>query len=549
MRGLSAGATVATCSSLWVPGHARAKDLALSDRIDLLYSNQFHFNERGQPQITVGLMQGQTRVRISAPAGLRVLPSGDGGTAIEGGGRYEIRLRRGRASEQRFAIVLEELVGPAMRSVGRAAERWRERGLDPSDHEVGTVFGVDGRVLDNRRLLLTAGTFSSESEALRQAEILKRRHGALAKLHPIVERRSDGVIVAHDLDRDVTVRADGVLWFAPVADEPFTVHEVLSGTTMGPGSREDRQYWGSAYVTLDRKGKLAVVNLVSESELLAGLVPAEIYASAPRDALKAQAVAARGQLVSKVGTRHLDDPFLLCSEQHCQVYAGKMREHPRTTAAVRETAGWVAMRPGGTQLVDTVYSANCGGHTEHNEHVWPSQADPQLRGRADPLLPAAFADGIHDGNIQTWLGSDPRAFSRPTRKTTRAVYRWSEALDPAAIAGGRGVPASVGEVRRLEVLARGRSGRATTLRIVGNGDSVELHGELRIRRALGGLRSSMFIVLPDRDRYGRFVLLGGGHGHGVGLCQHGAMGMAAAGKSYRDILRHYYRGSKTTKLW
>jgi stage II sporulation protein D len=548
LRGLG---SAAGCASLRVPAHVFAKDVALGDRIDLLYSNQFHFNRRGEPQITIGLMQGQDEVRLSAGSGLRVLPSGDGGTAIDGGGRYEIRLVRGRPSEQRFAVVLEELTGPAMRSIDRAVERWRDRGLDPHDHEVGTVFGVDGHVLDNRRILLTAERFSSEPEARRRAKMLADRHGALGKLHPIVSRRSEGMIVARDLERDVTVHAEGVLWFAPRAPgrEPITVHDVLSGTTMGTGSRSDREYWGSVYVAIDRSGKLAVVNLVSESEVLAGLVPAEIYASAPMAALRAQAVAARGQLVSKVGTRHPGDPFLLCAEQHCQVYAGKMREHPRTTAAVRDTAGWVAMRPDTTQLVDTVYSANCGGHTEHNEHVWPSPADPQLRGRPDPLLPARFARGIDEGNIHAWLSTPLRSFSRPDGQGAADVYRWRATLDPGAIAGQHGVPAAVGEIRRLEVLSRGRSGRATTVQLVGEGGRFELSGELRIRRALGGLRSSMFVVLPERDRHGRFQLLGGGHGHGVGLCQHGAMGMAREGKSHADILSHYYAGSKTIKLW
>ena len=545
-------ATAVGCTSLWVPGHVAAKDLALSDRIDLLYSNQFHFNRRGEPQITIGLMEGQTEVRISAPSGLRVLPSGDGGTSIDGGGRYEIRLVRGRPSEQRFAVVLEELAGPAVRSIERAAKRWRELGLEPSDHELGTVFGVEGHVLDNRRVLLTCESFTSESEARARAKELEHRHGALGKLHPLVTRRAEGALVARDLDRDVTVRAEGVLWFAPAAREPITVHDVLSGTTMGSGSRADRQYWGSLYVAIDRRGKLTVVNLVSETELLAGLVPAEIYASAPVAALRAQAVAARGQLVSKVGTRHPGDPFLLCAEQHCQVYAGKMREHPRTTAAVRDTAGWVAMRPDAMQLVDTVYSANCGGHTEHNEHVWPSPADPQLRGRPDPLLSSTYSRGIDESNIGAWLSASPRSFSRPAEGGNAGAaeaYRWRATIDPASVAGQHGVPAGLGPVRQIEVLARGRSGRAKLIRLVGDGQQVELAGELRIRRALGGLRSSMFVVLPERDRHGRFELVGGGHGHGVGLCQHGAMGMARGGKSHHEILSHYYAGSKTIKLW
>jgi len=277
-------------------------------------------------------------------------------------------------------------------------------------------------------------------------------------------------------------------------------------------------------------------------------VPAEIFASAPMAALEAQAVAARGQLVAKIGTRHLDDPFLLCAEQHCQVYAGRMREHERTTKAVRSTAGWVAMRPGATQLVDTVYSANSGGHSEDNDVVWPSEPDPQLRGRPDPLLDERFAGGIGPTNLEAFLRAAPKSHSRPDATASREAYRWRVALDPDALAGNPGLSEDLGRVSAIEVLARGRSGRATRIRVVGRHGAVDVAGELRIRRALGGLKSSLFLVLPERDG-GRIVLLGGGHGHGVGLCQHGAMGMARAGKSYKEILAHYYTGAKIVRLW
>ncbi len=536
LRGLGAGLATVSVGTLVAPRWVGASDLSLSDRVDLLYSNQFHFNERGQPQITIGLMEGQTRVRLGAAGGLRVLPSGDGGTSIEGGTRFEIELREGTPGEQRFTVVLEELTALAPRAIDRAIERWTARGLEPKDHEVGTVFGVNGHVLDNRRVLLTTGTFGSEAVALEHARKLKDDHRALGKLHPIVERRSRGVIVARDLDRDVSITVEGVLWFSPKAGT-ITVHDLLSGTTMGKGRREDREYRGSIYVAVDRRGKLAVVNLVSETDVLAGLVPAEIFASAPMAALEAQAVAARGQLVSKVGTRHLDDPFLLCAEQHCQVYAGRMREHPRTTKAVEQTAGWVAMRSGGSQLVDTVYCANSGGFTEHNDNVWPSDPDPQLRGRPDPLLPAAFRGGIDAANLGAWLLGTPSSYSRPAQESHLEAYRWRESLDPAALAGNPFLPKKLGTIVQIDVLARGVSGRATRVRVAGKGGSVVIDGELRIRRALGGLKSSMF------------QLVGGGHGHGVGLCQHGAMGMAAAGKSYRQILAHYYAGARPTKLW
>jgi stage II sporulation protein D len=433
-----------------------------------------------------------------------------------------------------------------LRQIERQAKRWRGEGFEVSEREVGTLFGVAGKVLDTRRVLLTTDLFSSEREAEARARELAERHGIIPRLHPEIERRASGRILAEDLDTGVSVEAEGVLWFAPRRADTMTVHEVASESGR---SSHDRRYRGQIYVAIDRNGKLAVVNLVGEAELLAGLVPAEIYASAPREALKAQAIAARGHLVAKVGSRHLDDPFLLCAHQHCQVYKGADSEDSRTTDAVERTIGRVLMRPNETQLVETVYSANCGGHTEHNEQVWPSPADPQLRATADPKLPEEFAKGITAKNIEAWLRASPDSYSKPRSSNMASAYRWTEHLDPGAVAGNPEVPAGFGKLARIEVHARGRSGRATRVSLHGSRESVEIHGELRIRRALGGLKSSMFVVAKRRDEFGRFVLHGGGHGHGVGMCQHGAIGMAAAGKSYGPILHHYYRDSKIIRLW
>jgi SpoIID/LytB domain protein len=544
LQSLCGGLVVAGAQGL-APRIVRGADISLADRIDLLYSNQFNFDHQGRPRISVGLMMGQREVLLSAAGGLAALPSGDGGTSIAGGPRWRIRVQESAPSKQSFRVVLDAVPATELRQIETQAKRWKREGFDLAEREVGTLFGVAGKVLDTRRVLLTTDLFSSEREAEARARELAEQHGILPRLHPEVERRASGRIVAEDLDSGVTIEAEGVLWFSPRKSAMTTVHQLAAESG---NSTQDRRFRGQIYVAIDRNGQLAVVNLIGEAELLAGLVPAEIYASAPAEALKAQAVAARGHLLAKVGSRHLDDPFLLCAHQHCQVYAGADSEDSRTTAAVERTIGRVLMRPNETQLVDTVYSANCGGFTEHNEHVWPSPPDPQLRGTADPRLPEAYSKGIDETNIEAWLKASPDAYSRPASNMASA-YRWTTSIDPAAIAGNPDVPSSFGKLERIEVHARGRSGRAIHVTLHGSKQAVELHGELRIRKALGNLKSSMFVVDPARDEFGRFVLHGGGYGHGVGLCQHGAIGMAGSGMTYGPILHHYYRDSKLIRLW
>ena len=104
----------------------------------------------------------------------------------------------------------------------------------------------------------------------------------------------------------------------------------------------------------------------------------------------------------------------------------------------------------------------------------------------------------------------------------------------------------------MTVTERGASGRARLMQISGDAGAATLRGELAIRRAFGMLNSAMFVVSVERDAKGRptaWVFNGGGWGHGVGLCQTGAIGRAEAGQSYRQILDHYFNGARVARVY
>jgi SpoIID/LytB domain protein len=298
------------------------------------------------------------------------------------------------------------------------------------------------------------------------------------------------------------------------------------------------------YVTLDRDGALVAANAVSEDKLLAGLVPAEMYPDAPQAALEAQAIAARTELLQKIGRRNLTDPFLLCSTQQCQVYAGAGKEDPRATKAIEKTRGLVLLRDGGG-MVDVRYSASCGGHTEDNDAIWGGEADPSLRGRQDNAKDGMSR--ITDANLGQFLDEDPHDAWCGRGKLAKRNFRWTERLDATELSTRVAVEyPEVGRVKNLVAKARGSSGRITTLVIEGDKHNVEVTGDLHIRRLLGGLKSTLFAIAHDGDA---FVLHGAGFGHGVGMCQTGAIGMAEAGKPHTEILAHYYRGTHLHRLY
>jgi SpoIID/LytB domain protein len=549
------------------------------DEVGALYSSRFGFDRRGVPLITVRIMEGQTKVtlssasvsrsssRSSARRGVALQPHGTSATEVTGARAWTVRLKNGRPARARHWVVLERMAGSLDRADRAARLRaWKKKGLEARTLEVGTLFAVGGRVVDHRTTLVVTQPDPNEAVARARARRLKRRLKRSVTVHRELLRRPHGTLVArpHGPGSSLRVVNRDVFWFAPQGKGRITVKQVEFGKGYRWHGHRDRSYFGRIYVTVDRAGKLAVVNEVPADHLLFGLVPAEIYTSAPLEALKAQAVAARGQLLAKIGTRHTTDPYLICSAQHCQVYSGVGREHRRTSRAVRKTRGLILVDRHG-RLADTVYSANAGGFTEHNEHVWHTTPNPNLRGHLDaPAETRAklhrFAGGITEDNLRAWLSASPPCWSNRASVGVKGRFRWTQRIGQkrmnrlvrrryGKVAGG------VRQVRRLQVLRRGVSGRAVAIRLHVRGrrgrHHIDVEGELTIRRLLGNLKSAMFVVDHRRAADGRtdFVFRGGGWGHGVGMCQTGAIGMAEARRSFRQILHNYYRKTKLLKLY
>ncbi len=550
-RSLAAAAAVLCV----LAGAARADETSTSDKLRILYSNRFTFTDDGLPLITVEVMSGQREVRLSAPGGLVIMPDGDGGstTTVSGARTVVVRGDGARPAEIREWTVVERLTPDDAPGVAAALERWRARGFEPHGFEIGTLFAVAGAVIDTREQLIAIDPVAPGQAAAR-ARAIAAKHEVTTSVHRELVRRPRGTVVA---EQDATVvRNPSVLWFRPArAGDTITVADVptkTGGSQLETG-HEDRRYWGAVYVTFGSDGNLTAVNAVAEDKLLAGLVPSEIFPDAPEAALAAQAIAARTELLEKIGRRNLTEPYLLCSTQQCQVYAGAGKEHPRTTKAVARTRGVVVLRDGGG-LADTRYSASAGGHTEDNDVTWGGAPDPSLRGRvdtADARLARTFAT-IDDGNLEAFLAAAPDAFWSGASRWGKKHFRWTVEIDAAALTAlvGKHYP-KVGTLTGLEVVRRSKSGRVTALRLVGSGATVIAEGDLHLRRLLGGLKSTLFAVRGDGRRGAptSFTFRGAGFGHGVGMDQVGAIGMAAAAKSHAEILGHYYRGTHLHRLY
>ncbi|MDE2291067.1 MAG: SpoIID/LytB domain-containing protein, partial [Elusimicrobia bacterium] len=313
----------------------------------------------------------------------------------------------------------------------------------------------------------------------------------------------------------------------------------------------DRQLRGSVELrALGRRG-LYLVDVMGLEDYLYGVVTEEMPGRFPLEALKAQAVIARNQaLISKdIYRPHRKWGYDLCDGQHCQVYGGLAAESALGRKAVDDTRGLVLEFKG--RLAQTPYSSDCGGHTQSSAEVGGWTPEPYLVGVKDvdgggPELKSPW-------QMEMWIKKRPDVYCNIPGKMPPELFRWERLVRADSLAKRLGRHRRFGALRRLVVLRRSVSGNVNKLLFVGTRGRVVLDREAAIRRLLseGSVRDTMFTLESERDARGRLtdiLVYGGGWGHNVGLCQYGAMGRALAGKGFRSILAHYFRGAKVHSL-
>jgi stage II sporulation protein D len=267
-----------------------------------------------------------------------------------------------------------------------------------------------------------------------------------------------------------------------------------------------RKYAGSLEARADR-GELILVNEVGEDDYLASVTAGEMVPGAGPEALKAQAVLCRTFLYSC--ERHSAEDWDFCDLTHCQSYKGLASVSSHSRRAVAGTEGLVLAFAG--ELCEVYYHSTSGGRTADASSIWADITAPYLVSVDDPLC------------------------------TASPHYSWESTLTSDQIARALGLP----HVSDLEILTTASDGRVTAIEVSGS-DSGTWPGwqfRMAVCQELGWntLKSSWFEI----DRVGdSFVFTGKGLGHGVGLSQWGAAGMADRGDDFRTILAHFYTGTE-----
>lgn len=280
---------------------------------------------------------------------------------------------------------------------------------------------------------------------------------------------------------------------------------------------------------------LEVIERVPVETYLRGVVPLEIGDRNPGDsaAIQAQAVSARSYAYTHLADA-VDQPYDVTAGVSDQAYGGVDAETAVGNAAVAATAGIVVVFGG--RVVNAPYHSTCGGQTAGAEEVWHSPAVPYLRSVSDRI---PGTDRYYCDISPHFRWTRTLSASELNESVARYLARY------ASVPGG-----DPGLVRDISVTGHTASGRVATLNVRTTLGSYTLRGDdMRyVLRKYGGeiLSSTLFSVKAERNGQGaltRVVLDGRGYGHGVGMCQWGAIGRARAGQDVRTILHTYYPGA------
>ncbi len=269
----------------------------------------------------------------------------------------------------------------------------------------------------------------------------------------------------------------------------------------------DKWYRGRTLVIPTEKG-LTAVNWVDLEEYLYSVLGGEMDARWHPEALQAQAIAARSYALYRRQKEQANPLYDVGdTPDKWQIYQGVSKEHPNIYAAVDATAGQVLTY--NNQIIESVFHACSGGHTENVEDVWGNNL-PYLR-------------AVPDFDLNT-----------PNLAKTAPRCQWQQTFSSAQIS--KKFP-EVGDVKEIKTVEVSPFNSVKKLQIIGEKGTKELKGE-QVRTALK-LNSTRFTV--SKGQNGTFVLNGLGWGHSLGMSQYGANYLATQGYNHLQILSHYYK--------
>ncbi len=427
----------------------------------------------------------------------------------------------------------------------------------------GKLFWDDKVVNDNTEYWVVIDELSSMAEA--QAFAQQRLSGFQYQILREKIHEPYASFELFDSELEKLSEADNVIRILPESDEVMTyLFDSHQENEEQPRQPKHRSLIGPLEFRCNDEGKIVVICEMPLEQYVESVVATEVRPDLPAAVIQAQAIAVRSKAIASLGIRHPDDNFHLCASSHCQRFHGVVSAPEPIAKAVRETHGIVLHN--GRLVVDAYYSLICGGHTETYSSLSPDTEPvpyPAVLCADDHALEAWNVNLTNDAEVRNWVLNEPDVYCNlsrqfPNNQLVSAIkpFRWQVHYDREELEEviSSKIGYSIGSLFDIIPIRRGVSGRIFEIEILGSLKNVLIAGEQNICHTLAPDRlvSSCFVIDRQFDEDGfpiSFTFYGAGVGHGVGLCQAGSIALALQGKTYAEILSHYFRGIQIKKIY
>jgi len=287
-----------------------------------------------------------------------------------------------------------------------------------------------------------------------------------------------------------------------VAKQPIFI-EPVGNTTL----TLDKNGYTGTFQVIPNANTFTIIERTPLENYLYGVLPHEMHHTWALEALKAQAVAARTYTLKSIENKS-EEPFDLYNDVRSQVYRGSAQVYDSVKKAVDQTRGQVLSYKG--ELFYTYYHGNCGGGTDHVS-IWNEKA-PHIK-------PLAGASCKFDSHSQSFN------FKQDIAKSLAEKYARAQGLK--------------GTLSSVKISKKTSTGRANLLTLKTSGGSKQVRcADFRIATGMRSCKITKITVGTTKMH-----VEGHGYGHGIGMCQDGAHGMAKQNYNYKQILKQYYPGS------
>jgi len=344
-----------------------------------------------------------------------------------------------------------------------------------------------------------------------------------------------------------------------------TIYPVMAGRRFHWETKISLNFPGTMEFNV-QGGFIFATNILALEDYLACVATSEMSSECPVELIEAQTISARSWLLANAEGKHKDLNLDVCNDDCCQRYQGTNHVTEQSLQGIKNTRGKVLTYM--DQVCDARYSKSCGGILEDYSTVWDGTSPPYLISHVD-AIDTSINKIESEVDAKNWImNQQDDCFCSSSKVSENELSRYIGAVDKTGhyfrwellyshaellnIINAK-LDLSAKTISRIRCLNRGMSGRVSKLEIhyidsKNMNRSTILKSELTIRQTLheSTLYSSAIIIEPLKDfnkNVTHFKIFGAGWGHGVGLCQIGALGMALNGYSTESILGHYYPGT------